>query len=265
MSSRRLIPEKEIPIILGGKTQRKFPDLNKDGGGKIRAPAMATQITEELLIPYDLASRRVKDILSDLCKGLRCDINARPTKQVVRIDEKLREEGKSLGEIYDLGGVRVVVHYLEEIDELKEKIFQCAQLWKLHHSGAFVPKVDDKREISLPHFQDYLEDPQGIIGYRSLHIVVYYPVNGYENSFFPPIVVPSQEHNNKFPVEIQIRTYLLHAWEEKEHVFYSRKVKSEFLQGQFCSIAKLLWHLDTEFNGLRKKIVNLLSLGEKGN
>lgn len=220
------------------------------------------EITDETLVPYDLASRGVKLILSGLCRDFKCDINTRPAKDVERIREKIKD-GKELGTIYDLGGVRVVLHYLEEIEQIQKRIFESPKLWKLHHSGSFVNKVNDPTIEFFPgHFQNYLDDPR--MGYRSLHIVVYYPVSDSENQFFPPAVKLSDDHKSKFPVEIQLRTYLLHAWEEKEHVLYSKRVKSEFIRGQFYSIAKMLWHLDVEFDGFRSQILQLRSKEREG-
>ncbi len=215
-------------------------------------------LSDEDLVPYQLASSNVAAILNSYClPKFKFHVGARERpKDVNRIEAKTAS-GTPLEQIYDIGGVRLLLHYLKEIDQVKDFIFGTHALWKLHHSGsAFVNAVEREGEIWKPHFKDYRAEPRGKVGYRSLHIVVYYRLLGYRNKYFPCEV--QEIDKDKFPVEIQLRTYLLHSWEEKEHALYADELKSEFLSGQFYTIAQLLWHLDSEFQVLRDRIDDML-------
>ena len=216
-------------------------------------------LTDEDLVAYYLASIEVNKVLKAYCRAMKFKYDGSPRegpKDVTRIQAKV-VSGTPIEQIYDLGGVRLLLHYLNEIDQVKGFIFKSPELWKLHYSGsAFVNTVKDGTEIWKPHFKDYRAEPRGRVGYRSLHIVVYYPVPGYRNRYFPCVV--NEGDRDKFPVEIQLRTYLLHSWEEKEHVLYAEELKSEFLSGQFYTISQLLWHLDSEFQVVNDRIEDML-------
>lgn len=220
-------------------------------------------LSDEDLLPYQLASSDVARRLNDFCLGqFKFHVGTRERPKGVKRIEAKTAGGTPLEQIYDLGGVRLLLHYLKEIDKVKGFIFENADLWKLHHSGTFVPKVMDEREIWKPHFKDYRAEPRGKVGYRSLHIVVYYSLRGFRNRYFPCEV--QEIDRDKFPVEIQLRTYLLHSWEEKEHVLYADELNSEFLSGQFYTIAQLLWHLDSEFQILKDRIDHMLEESRQG-
>lgn len=106
------------------------------------------------------------------------------------IYEKITRKGyefninKISNHIFDIGGIRVICHYVEDI-------YTIANLLK---------KQDD---ISLIKEVDYIKDPKPN-GYRSLHLVLEIPV------FFVDRV-------EKIPVEVQIRTIAMDFWASLEH------------------------------------------------
>lgn len=110
-------------------------------------------------------------------------------KSIPSILDKAERKGieptvENLRSIKDLGGVRVICNYVEDIYRMAELLL----------------RQDD---IRLIRRKDYIEHPKDS-GYRSLHLVVEVPV------FLA-------EYTERVPVEIQIRTTAMDTWASLEH------------------------------------------------
>ena len=104
---------------------------------------------------------------------------------IEKIERKgLPKEIKSLNEIMDFAGVRVICNYIEDIFDVERNLL----------------RQDD---IRLIRRKDYISNPKES-GYRSLHLVVEVPVFLSDNTYH-------------MPVEIQIRTIAMDTWASLEH------------------------------------------------
>ncbi len=116
-------------------------------------------------------------------------INSR-LKNPESLVKKLRRRGLPLTSqavtenIYDVAGIRVICHYIDDIYTIKDLLTR-------------------QTDISVVQIKDYIKEPKEN-GYRSLHIVVKVPV------FFVEGMV-------ELPVEIQIRTIAMDFWASLEH------------------------------------------------
>ncbi len=208
----------------------------------------------EILSLYRPVRDRAEHILNNVVKksGVHYDFVSARLKINKEVLNKLHE-GKPLSEIYDIVGTRIVVQYIEEIKTVEKDILErCPDLRKLRQDDCIVSSIYDPcRELPPKFYEDYISQPRGRVGYRSLHLVVFCPIDvpsKFEH-FFPR----RHEGVPLAPVEIQIRTVLLHAWEEKDwHYNYKPLIESDpFIQGQFYSIAGMLWHIDKEFMDIK--------------
>lgn len=177
-------------------------------------------------------------------------------KSRLKLDSGMVEkinEGKQISEIFDIVGTRIVVHYVDEIETVSSLILKhCHNLRKLRRDGTLAREIYNVAELPAECYEDYIAKPRGKVGYRSLHLVVFSPIEvpGEFAKYFP-----RRADGLLFaPVEIQLRTILLHAWEEKDwHYNYRPAIAADpFIQGQFYSIARILWHIDHEFMGIKE-------------
>ncbi len=104
-------------------------------------------------------------------------------EKCIRLGYALENE-KFLDSMKDIGGIRVICHYVDDI-------YTVAELLK------------GQPDIKVVTEKDYIKNPKPN-GYRSLHLVVEVPV------FF---VDGTQE----LPVEVQIRTMAMDFWASLEH------------------------------------------------
>ena len=102
--------------------------------------------------------------------------------------------------IQDLAGIRVITHYLDDIEKV------CNDL------------IADE-DIDVKCIKDYITNPKGS-GYRSLHMIVNVTVNGDKN-------IPIEER--VVPLEIQIRTSLMDAWASIEHKLVYKASREDVL------------------------------------
>lgn len=146
---------------------------------------------------YTAAIREVKTKLENLDDDFQLRHKHNPihhmdsrVKSPESIFEKITRKGYSFNgnkiskEILDIGGIRVICHYVEDI-------YIIAELLK---------KQDD---ITVIKEIDYIKSPKSN-GYRSFHLVVGIPV------FFVDRV-------EQIPVEVQIRTIAMDFWASLEH------------------------------------------------
>ncbi len=125
-----------------------------------------------------------------------------------RLGYKL-ENNEFLSNMRDIGGIRVICHYIEDI-------YTVAELLKQQ------PDIDVLVE------KDYIKNAKPN-GYRSLHLIVKVPV------FF---VDGAQE----LPVEVQIRTMAMDFWASLEHQlkYKSHGVIPEFIARELLECAEAI-------------------------
>lgn len=171
---------------------------NKIKGDVMELENIFTQYQQlkNLMQPYRSAMSLVKSKLESIDDELKCAENHSPIHSIqMRIKspesilEKLTRKNLPLNtegmkELNDIAGVRVVCHYLNDIQYI-------AQLLIMHE------------DIHLVRKANYIEYPKES-GYRSLHLVVKVPIY-------------LKDRVENIPVEIQMRTIAMDCWATLEH------------------------------------------------
>lgn len=175
-------------------------------------------------------------LLQKLCNGeaIQVTVEAR-VKEIPSLVEKLkRKPGYSaLDEIADLAGVRLIVRYLGEVDQLVKLI-----------SHEFTVIESSQHEFESPN----------AFGYRSYHLVV--SLSKSRSG------LKEWTGTENLRCEVQIRTILQHAWASISH---SLDYKSETdvparLQRDLFKVAALLESADDSFDRYRTSVVSLQEL-----
>lgn len=179
--------------------------------------ASVLQITEGLMKKYDIkyasAVYRIKDADS-------------LSEKICRKGEKY----KTLSDITDIGGVRIITYYADDVDRVAELI---EREFKVDKENSI-----DKRKTLEPN----------VFGYLSLHYVICLDDRR--------TVLPEYENLVKLKIEVQIRSILQHSWAEMEHDMGYKsniEVPSEIVR-DFSRLAGLLEIADKEFQEIRQKI-----------
>lgn len=137
-----------------------------------------------------------------------------------------------LSEVLDIGGIRVICNYEEDIYTMSDILL-------------------DQSDIELIRIKDYCKQPKES-GYRSLHVVVAIPV----------FLV-----NRKalVPVEIQFRSIAMDTWASLEHELrYKNKGElNEEIQDELKCCASQLAKVDKSMSEIRRQV--LKSEGEYSN
>lgn len=156
-------------------------------------------------------------------------------KEEKSLEGKLALKGhkyKSLSDITDILGARVITFYADEVDKiaaLAEKIFEID----------WAQSVDKRKALELDQF-----------GYMSLHYVCRIPEKLYRDEQHPEI--------NNYRFEIQMRTALQHVWATMNHdIGYKSgiEIPSEHLRN-INRIAGMLELADEQFSRIRKEITD---------
>ncbi len=181
--------------------------------------ASVLQITEGLMkkegIKYASAMFRIKDSGS--------------------LSEKIHRKGdkyKSLSDITDIGGVRIITYYANDVDRVAELI---EREFKVDNENSI-----DKRKTLEPN----------VFGYLSLHYVICLDDRR--------AALPEYENLEDLKIEVQIRSILQHSWAEMEHDMGYKsniEVPKEIVR-DFSRLAGLLEIADKEFQEIRQKISN---------
>ncbi len=134
--------------------------------------------------------------------------------------------------LHDLGGIRVVCSFVEDVYEIYEKLAQQA-------------------DLEIKEVKDYIKYPKDN-GYRSLHLLVEVPV------FLT-------DKTESVVIEVQIRTIAMDFWASLEHKLYYKQgkvVPRQVLVGlnQCADLAALL---DEKMQDIRNKMKPYLSEEER--
>ncbi len=204
-------------------------------------------VTENMLRPYRRAGAEVRDLLANFLadKGIKGDVHGPRIKDLPEIEKKMTEVGRPFEQIYDALGLRVIVHYLDEVYAVADFICHCESLMKKDRNGTMQARLADPEIFAEAHFEDYIKHPRGPTAYRTLQMVVYKET--YVDAATQVV-----------PLEIQIRTYLMHAWEEKDwRIVYKPPDGVQIppsLIGEFYYISKLLFRVDEDFIDMRNRV-----------
>ena len=137
------------------------------------------------------------------------------------------QENMNLSRMQDIGGLRIVVKTIQEVDLIRNEIRKVEQ----HRSFKFI----------FSNEKDYIKDPKDS-GYRSIHMVYIYEKN----------VLPEE----KCRVEIQIRTQLQHSWATAVEVlgtYLNQPLKQSVGPQEYLDIFKKISKL---FVSLESKDIN---------
>lgn len=186
--------------------QRLYSDFN----------IKSRQLIIELLLNSNLTYHQITDRIKDKDK----------------LETKLIKKGhkyKSLCEITDVCGIRIITYFEDEVDKIAEII---KKEFVIDEKNSI-----DKRQLETDRF-----------GYRSLHYVVSLEKNRTELTEYKKF--------KGLKLEIQIRTILQHSWAEIEHdIGYKGEVAiPEFAKRTFYRLAALLETADLEFVSLKNSL-----------
>jgi len=196
------------------------------------------EIQDEYKNKFEIYQRFKGDLLEDLSNKTlvyeRLNIQLLtgrlkdPTSLRLKIDSSPKY--KSLSDVTDVLGLRIVTSYLNEIPFIEAKLREG---FEIDEANTNTNEAKSESEF----------------GYSSSHIIIY---NAKDPSF--------KTYNPKYKglkAEIQIRTILQHAWAEISHkIEYKAKQKPESLQRRkLFRIAALLELADQEFSVIREEIV----------
>lgn len=151
---------------------------------------------QTILYPYRSAIRVIKAKLESIDDELKCTNGYSPIHMIqsrIKSTDSLLEkmqrkqfniEESQLQYIYDIAGLRVICHYINDIQYI-------SQLLVMH------------QDIHLIKKSNYIDYPKQS-GYRSLHLIVEVPIY-------------LKAGVRRIPVEIQLRTIAMDFWASLEH------------------------------------------------
>lgn len=146
--------------------------------------------------------------------------------KIVRKEEKY----KTLSDITDIGGIRIITYYADDVDRVAELI---EREFRVDRENSI-----DKRKALEPN----------VFGYLSLHYVICLDDRR--------SLLPEYEDLKELRIEVQIRSILQHSWAEMEHdMGYKSKIEvpREIIR-DFSRLAGLLEIADKEFQEIRQKL-----------
>jgi len=201
-------------------------------------PESAEQL-QELDVLYTCAMREICTKLENLQKEFEVYRSHNPIKHITH---RLKKPKSILGKmqrrdlpleydvmrdnITDIGGVRVICSYIDDI-------------------YALVHMLKQQDDILVVREKDYIKNPKPN-GYRSYHLIVGIPV------FF-------SKEKQIIPVEIQMRTLAMDFWASLEHQMRYKAVKevSDDTRERLTKIADDIFKADMEMQEIYKEIHGL--------
>jgi putative GTP pyrophosphokinase len=183
---------------------------------------------------HEQFTKRLAELLKTLLSDARIRIHTLEsrTKEVSSFREKLTRPGKSSGdpikEISDLTGIRIIVYYLDDIEQVSSLI---ESEFNIHY-----PQSGDKAQKLAPHE----------FGYRSDQYIVSLSEKRKELTEWIPY--------KDFQAEIQVRTVLQHAWAAISHALHYKHEHDvpQSLSRRLFRLAAVLESADDEFLALRQ-------------
>lgn len=126
--------------------------------------------------------------------------------------------------LYDVAGIRVICHYVEDIYRLRKLLLQ-------------------QDDLKLLRERDYIHSPKAN-GYRSLHLVVEVPVYLSESTM-------------KVSVEIQLRTVAMDFWASLEHEinYKSRGDIPDDIRYRLKLCADNIYRVEEEMQSIHKEVM----------
>lgn len=146
-------------------------------------------------------------------------------KPVNKIIEKVKNKGLDLtvqnieDNIHDIGALKIVCSFLDDLEDLKEKI--------KNYNGFRIIEEDD-----------FISNPKDS-GYRSYHFIVEVPIEIDGNI-------------NYVNIEIQLRTMMMDFWANVEHKMCFKKDVSDDTKKEFKNMSDLLWEKELRMNELSR-------------
>lgn len=123
-----------------------------------------------------------------------------------------------VGNIYDVGGMRVITNYLDDVYTVEKNLLA-------------------QTDVKLLKRKDYIKNPKPS-GYRSLHLVVTVPVF-------------QADSVQETPVEIQIRTVGMDMWGSLEHKL---RYKTDVDEGKVSKFSEKLQGYSDEINSIENNM-----------
>lgn len=195
---------------------------------------------EELISKYEgqypqyvELANRVRQLLADLLEDISIQMIECRAKTVDSLAEKVCRPGKNysheLSSLPDLAGVRVIAHYLADIDSINSVIRKTFEVIE--------SESDDKADaLDVDKF-----------GYRSVHFVVTQKPER--------LNLPEWKKFQGMKVEIQVRTVLQHAWAAVSHALSYKHEEdvAKPLRRKLNRLAGLFELADEQFCELRSE------------
>ncbi len=184
---------------------------------------------------YSALSKRIRTTLTKLCRKEGIHVHAiayrvKTRKSLIRKLNRPDASYRTLGELTDIAGIRVITYYASDVERV-------AQIIQREYA------IDEENSID----KRTLLDPDRF-GYLSLHYVVSLRESGRRSSRMKSLA--------GLKAEIQIRSILQHAWAEIEH---DLGYKSEIAiprqaRRTFSRLSGLLELADQEFDGVLQSL-----------
>ena len=181
---------------------------------------------------YQIFASEVKHLLQGIlreegivCNAITCRLKDRDSLSE-KIDRK-QDKYKSLGDLTDIAGVRVITYYTEDVDKVAEIVERNFEIDREN-------SIDKRESLEPDRF-----------GYCSVHYVV--EMNQER------LTLREYQAFSGLKCEIQIRSVLQHAWAEIEHdLGYKSEVGiPKSIRRNFSRLAGLLEIADKEFQEIR--------------
>jgi ppGpp synthetase/RelA/SpoT-type nucleotidyltranferase len=213
-----------------------MPQLN-DRIGAISVEAVLAAFDSREKVFADLCATTNKLVETYLQeKTIKIHSTQSRVKEKSKLEDKYRDsekDYKSLDDIPDVVGLRIITYYPEEIDQVANVIRQEFEL---------IGSPDDKR-IGSPDNKRIVKINE--FGYSALHMDCKYTESQLARTEY--------RRFDGYRFEIQITTILGHAWAEIHHGWYDRKSFSPpDEERRFHRLAAVLELADQEFSLIRK-------------
>lgn len=183
--------------------------------------------TNELTIIRNTKDDTEKSLLNYIAESeLKFDHCLSRVKSMSSATNKLERKGlemtpENIMTLTDIIGIRIVTHYIDEINSIVNVI---------------------KKKFTVVKESDYISHPKPS-GYRSYHIIIEVPVSDYNSDY---------RFGKTILVEIQIRTMGMDYFASLEHLMKYKKVDcNEIVSSELLDMAKSIWDMDIKLQGLK--------------